>query len=103
MIKYNDFSVDENLLDYHHGRKDKTAYFSMTPNVVRVNEKTRFVVKSVFPQLSLSGTYAVFVSPYSEFDYEPFKLSRDFIFNVDAHEGMLEFEYILIRSSCIEL
>lgn len=93
MIKYNSFSVDENLLDYHHGRKDKTAYFSMTPNVVKANEKTRFVVKSLFPQLSLSGTYAVFVSPYSEFDYKPFNLSRDFIFNVDAHEGVLEFEY----------
>lgn len=93
MIKYNDFSVDENLLDYHHGRKDKTAYFSMTPNVVKVNEKTKFIVKSVFPQLSLSGTYAVFVSPYSEFDYKPFNLSRDFIFSVDAHEGVLEFEY----------
>ena len=48
MIKYNNFSVDENLLDYHHGRKDKTAYFSMTPNIVKVHEKTRFVVKSLF-------------------------------------------------------
>lgn len=75
MIKYNNFSVDENLLDYHHGRKDKTAYFSMTPNIVKVHEKTRFVVKSLFSQIGLSGTYAVFVSPYSEFDYEPFKLS----------------------------
>lgn len=93
MIKYIGYSVDENLLENHHGRKDKTAYFSLTPNVVKVNEKTKFVVKSKYPQLGLVGAYSIFVSPFSEFGYEPFKISRDSIFNIDAHNGILEFEF----------
>lgn len=48
MIKYTGFSVDENLLDCHHGRKDKTAYFSMTPNVVKVKKKQNSLLKVCF-------------------------------------------------------
>lgn len=93
MIKYNDYSVDEIRLNEHHGRKDKTEYFCLTPNIVQTNEKTKLCVKSLYPQLALSGTYSVFISPYSEFDYQPFNESKDLIFNVETQNGVLEFNY----------
>lgn len=93
MITYNNYTVDEKMMDDRHGRKDKTAYFYLTPNVVKTNEKIRFHVQSLFPQLSLSGTYSVFVSPYSEYDYKPFDESKDLIFTVETQNGILEFDY----------
>lgn len=93
MIKYNNYSVDEKMLDDQHGRKDKTPYFNLMPNVVKTNEKMRLHVQSLFPQLSLLGTYSVFISPYSEYDYKPFNASKDSIFTVEAQNGILEFDY----------
>jgi len=93
MIKYNNYAVDEIRLNEHHCRKDKTQYFYLTPDTVKTNKKTKLCVKSIYPQLALSGTYSVFISPYSEYNYQPFNESKDSIFTVEAQNGLLEFDY----------
>lgn len=82
----------ERINNQYRGR-NRAAYFSVTPRILRAGKKSTIVVESKDDQMSLTGTFKVLMFPFYEYEYRPFVDQVTEIRDIEAHDGVISFEY----------
>ncbi len=95
MLKFNvDYGyVDEGRINACYRNMDKADYFDVTPRIFPANKDAVIRISSKDKHMKLSGTYLVMVVPQYEFEFVPFKVSKNDIISVEAVNGDLTFSY----------
>lgn len=83
--------------------KNRAVYFSVTPRVLRAGKKSTIVVKCKDERMSLTGIFKVLVFPFYEFEYHPFVDQISEIRDIEAHDGVISFEYTFIDEQMYRL
>lgn len=93
MLAYHYSDISREMIDRVHAGRDKTPYLVMTPSVCEAGSMQRFCIASRHDSMQIQGQFLVMVSPYYEFDYTAFDWHVDEIFEAEAVDGVLGFNY----------
>ena len=81
------------MLDSRYASRSKTEYFNLTPRILPAGKESRIQIKSKDENISLEGKFLLAVFPYYEYDYRPFIDNFCDLCEIEAKDGIVEFDY----------